>query len=1009
MIRLIEAPTLDDALSSLRADIARGEDGGRDGRTKNLIFCEDGLTLLAERAVLAATGGTFCTEVSTFARFLGGEGRVLSKHGSVMAVSAILTDLEGQLGCFSPRAAEVVYETIAQLSASRVDAELLRRGAEGAEGMLRVKLSDLALILERYEAFLRAEGMLDENGYLALLPEKLSSGALSGVNVYFFAFPSFTRQAAEGVRAACLHAKNVTGVFLGGNEAFYTGEAARVFREAAADAGGAEAVRLPSSSEGEAELLRRGLFAPEAYVKNAPRAAERVCMFTPPDEAEEANTVAALIKKYIGAGLRFKEISVLVPDAAGFSAIGKAFAAYNIPYTADIRRAYSRHPFCVLVADVLAAVADGCLPASADAVLSNVCFAGSDTYRNYLLKFANYRGGAKREIRTDAQGFEGNYAELCACREKLLAALACFPRTGRGSAYAKGVRALAKCVGAEEVCAALAESFEGAEKRFLSLDPLENILVETETVAGGRTFSAREFAALFVSGTDALKTAMIPASADAVFVGDATASRFVRARVLFATGLTDALPAVAADTAVITDGEIGRLASLRVEIEPAIAVVNARAREALALNICAFSGALYASRPLRRLGEETAASELLGYLTRILTPRRLPGLFPYDCSERTPALLGLLARRSAFEEGRSDDASSFASVYAALKARGEGELADALLSGGEKETVPAAGALYFAGDVSPTLLESYFACPYAGFLKNVLRLKEREERPVLARDTGDFVHAVLDEMATMFNEMRSEAECRAAADMVAGKLLGTPRYAAFADTKSGAYAAERLKMECAEVAAAAYRQIRGSAFRVRAGEGGVSIPALRMRGRIDRIDEAEDYVRVIDYKTGHFDPAPVAYYTGRSLQLELYLTAAAEGKRPAGAFYFPAEDKFTAEEDKKFRMQGFFNRDGAVRALMDTASAEESEFFESNSRRGMDGEDFADFLAYARLVAARAEEEMAAGNVRPSPYEGACDYCAFRGACGFVGEPRKEGSVTCEEIAAVARGKGGRT
>ena len=248
MIRLIEAPTLDDALSFLRADIARGEDGGRDGRTKNLIFCEDGLTLLAERAVLAATGGTFCTEVSTFARFLGGEGRVLSKHGSVMAVSAILTDLEGQLGCFSPRAAEAVYETIAQLSASRVDAELLRRGAEGAEGMLRVKLSDLALILERYEAFLRAEGMLDENGYLALLPEKLSSGALSGVNVYFFAFPSFTRQAADGVRAACLHAKNVTGVFLGGSEAFYTGEAARVFREAAADAGGAEALPLPSSS-----------------------------------------------------------------------------------------------------------------------------------------------------------------------------------------------------------------------------------------------------------------------------------------------------------------------------------------------------------------------------------------------------------------------------------------------------------------------------------------------------------------------------------------------------------------------------------------------------------------------------------------------------------------------------------------------------------------------------------------------------------------------------------------
>ena len=36
----------------------------------NLIFCEDRLTLIAERALLRATGGTFSSAVSTFARFL---------------------------------------------------------------------------------------------------------------------------------------------------------------------------------------------------------------------------------------------------------------------------------------------------------------------------------------------------------------------------------------------------------------------------------------------------------------------------------------------------------------------------------------------------------------------------------------------------------------------------------------------------------------------------------------------------------------------------------------------------------------------------------------------------------------------------------------------------------------------------------------------------------------------------------------------------------------------------
>ena len=66
MINAIGAPTLDDALAVLAERIAANEARGE----KNFIFCEDRLTLLAERAVLEKSGGTFLTEVSTFARFL---------------------------------------------------------------------------------------------------------------------------------------------------------------------------------------------------------------------------------------------------------------------------------------------------------------------------------------------------------------------------------------------------------------------------------------------------------------------------------------------------------------------------------------------------------------------------------------------------------------------------------------------------------------------------------------------------------------------------------------------------------------------------------------------------------------------------------------------------------------------------------------------------------------------------------------------------------------------------
>ena len=171
MAMIIGAPTPDDALAALAHCVKRCEERGE----QNLVFCEDSLTLLAERAVLAETGGTFLTEVTTFARFLSGERQVLSKQGSVMALSAILTDCEGELSCFSAGAAETVYETLAQLAASRVDAAQLRAGAEATEGALRAKLTDLALLSERYASFFRKTHCWMRADILRFFPKRSES------------------------------------------------------------------------------------------------------------------------------------------------------------------------------------------------------------------------------------------------------------------------------------------------------------------------------------------------------------------------------------------------------------------------------------------------------------------------------------------------------------------------------------------------------------------------------------------------------------------------------------------------------------------------------------------------------------------------------------------------------------------------------------------------------------------------------------------------------------------
>lgn len=1000
MSRIIGAPTLDDALAALRGRVEKNEACGE----KTLIFCEDRLTLLAERAVLSALCGTFLTEVTTFARFLSGE-KVLSKQGSVMEISALIEENAEKLSCFRERSAQAVYETIAQLSASRVDASLLRESAVECEGTLKNKLSDLALLFEAYSTRLQEKGLLDENGYLGLLPEKLSSGALNATHVIFFGFPSFTKQAQAGVTAALRAARSVTGIFLAGREELYTNEGARIFRKLCEEEGSAEPSMVKCSLSEEALQLQKGLFSPERF-SLPPMRTERVRRFTAADEQEEYALASALIKKHVAEGTRFREIAVLVPGKECLPLLEKTFHAYKIPFYADKKRAFSEHPFCQFTLSVLAAVSDGVLPDEADEIASSVYFGDGDSYRNYLLKFGGYRGAVRREIK-DGDAVRGYDREkLIACREKLLSALALFPKKGTGSAFVGGVRQLLSLAGAEEVTERLQESFTGAEREFLDLKPLDMLLNEIETIAGERLFTAREFYKTLKSGLEALEIGMIPQSLDAVFVGDITDSKFERVSVLFATGLTEELPRAMQDTAVISDGELERLKTIKLEIEPAIAQVNARARESLALNLCAFTEALYLSYPLKKGGKECERGEILMYAEKLFEMPPMPDLFPYDCCEEEPAALRLLALKNAIECGRERDSAKYSALYAAIEKLYGTAHTERLLSGGRKENVPQKEL----GEASPTMLERYFECPYSGFVTRMLGLREREERTVLDTDTGTFVHRVLEECAKKFNDFSEETECRTYARATGEALLRSPRFAALSDTDAGIYTASRLIREGEEVAAAAYRQLALSAFRVQETEGKIALPELSLSGKTDRIDSSDDYIRIIDYKTGAIDSTALSYYTGRKLQLQLYLQAASKGKKAAGAFYFPAQDGFTKQDEIKYRMSGFFSGEDEVLTRLDTTlkEGEKSTLFEGKrdgkfTDKGMRQEEFEAFLDYSILISQRAENEMKEGHILPSPYDGACEFCKLKSLCGFVDTPRKENSIKCAGIAGIVQ------
>lgn len=1033
MTAVLNAYTLSECMEIMAEYAAAYEaTGGR-----NLIFCEDRLTLIAERALTRRMGGTFFSSVTTFARFLKTDEKILTKQGSVMAVGGIMAELQRKkaLKCFTSAAgiknnAKCIYETVAQLAASEVTGETLQESlALLPDDLLKDKLSDLALIYDGYTAFLRENGYVDESRYLALLPDCIRRDpSLRGANVFFLCFNSFTAQAAQAIRAAAETAGNVVGVFCSGKEEIYTNRAFTVFCKNLEEYGKVQVRSLGTPLEGEAEILRSGLFDPEKLTGERTRT-EKIRVFEAEDKSGEAEYIAANIRKLLEEEkeMRYRDIAILVSDAASYSLpFKKAFDEYGIPYFFDEKKSLRRHPLSRFLLDCFAAVREGYSPASVQALAANIFFGESDAYRNYLLKFANYRGGAKKEIKSGELVEAYDREQLEACRERLLKATKGISRKGRGREYCRAVRKILSDFEAEKKLKELEERVgDVAFKSYLSQisGALEKVLQEAELLTGNREMTAAEFEAVLADGLDATDISLIPLKMDAVFVGDITDSRIEKVRVLFAAGMTDEVPRNADDTALVSDKEIERLAAVKTMLEPTIAEVNLRSRESAALNLCTFTDKLYLSYPLAADGSEPALSEIFRYVDglfsdgkglRLQAEKKLPDAdFKYKCSAPSPAIRELLIKKNEYERCKEDTRREYSSLYAALETLSVREKDDYLEKCEGQVRIHRGEQLFFKdGQISPTLLESYFCCPFCNFSAQGLRLKEREETVVMATDSGNFVHELLERTTEKLGEFASEEEARAYALEVGGEILKKPLYAAQAETAAGSYSSRSLLSEGAEVAAAVFRQLKGSTYRVEETEKAVRTPAFR--GKIDRVDSTDKYVRVIDYKTGSIDDSPVSYYTGRKLQLQLYMSAVKGDRTPAGVFYFPASVSYSKTAEGKFCMKGFLN--GEQEALLagdkNLEAGGKSEFFDAqlteNSRleKVMDEETFRDFLDYAIYEARQGAQELKNGFIAPTPYKGQCTYCRYGGMCGFnydLSPERVEDSIRPKTIAEIAR------
>lgn len=355
-------------------------------------------------------------------------------------------------------------------------------------------------------------------------------------------------------------------------------------------------------------------------------------------------------------------------------------------------------------------------------------------------------------------------------------------------------------------------------------------------------------------------------------------------------------------------------------------------------------------------------------------------------------------------------------------------------------------ALY--GDVlygSASRLELYISCRFAHFLAYGMRLKERQEYAFTGLDLGSVMHRSLELFSKMAEErggwaaLASDDELRTQlASVSVAEAAKEYESGIFSDSARDHYQLKRIRRLMEETVWAQARQLEagdfvpaGSEEAFRGMDSGLLADLVLsdgsrmcLTGRIDRIDtfdrNGRTYYKILDYKTGSVDFDLAKVYYGLQLQLVFYANAAEAMLRrggkdpcPAGMFYCAVKDPVVeykaaeTEDDTKSRILAELKLSGAALKDKEVLSHLDRNLIPGNKSKIIpvtlkkDGdpdsyskvlgeEDFQALGRHVQSLIRKSGEEIREGLVSINPYsykeETACDYCPYRGVCGF--DPR---------------------
>ena len=1017
------------------------------------------LKTLGDKAALNVSVMSFSRLCDEVGREVGGiAGVTITEADKIIFMNrALLSAADGlkiwRRYCHSVFFAKTMLDTIGEFKINTVTAEDLKKAAKETKShSLALKLHDIAVIYETYDA-LTGEQFIDPADSLTKLYRQLENCRFfRNKTVILDSFKGFTGQQFKIIDRILAQADDVIVSLT--NDPELSGDynvfmniraAAERIRKSAARFSVAEDKPLVLeksyyNSKDMAALER--LLAGGDFEKNQQCGDITLCAAASvSDEAEfAARTIRRLVRQK---GYRYRDFVIISRDAEKYEeSVYSACKLYGVPLFGDRREPLSAFPAAAAVNAAL----EFCLNPTSESIL-RFHKTGLGTLRteeisaleNYVYLWNIDSSLWQTDWTMDPRGFvsedenkKDNKAELekiNSLRQKAVAPLYTFKEKFRGTAadMAKAVVELLEECNAAEKLSVLSESFksEGAEFRSdvlkQSYDRYMKLLDSMAVCFGNREIKRQEFFEALSLSVSLDNVGVIPRMLDEVTFGAADRIRPSRPKVAIVLGANQGVfPKGLSSSGILGVTERKSLIELGIEIPDNQISSVIDENYLVYCNLCCPSDRLYISYANHSIsGEEMEPSAFLAEIAEnlgaetVLEPQE--NLNGENLPETYESAYSQYCRRRLTADSET--------LKDALKGSREEEKIEYLskmLSGAPQKISEETAEKLFGKNItmSASRFDTFRKCRFSYFCKYGLSAKRLKPAEFDVLQRGTIVHFVLEKIVGAYKKGvadLSEGEINSLVDKYINEYLdGISGYRAI-ETERSKFLVSRISCALKAVVLQLSREFAQSGFEpayceLKIGNGG-EIPELKIPfdkgdinivGSIDRVDEYNGYIRVIDYKTGTKSFKLPDILFGLNLQMLIYLYAVvrAGGKddeKAAGILYMPSKRDLN---DSGMAMNGLLRSEKDIVAAMDRDmqgefvpkySITNSGALDKRCTSFVSKEDFSDIFDYIEVLMKRTGDGILSGDIAVSPLDGretpACKYCDYGAVCGWESAP----------------------